>query len=118
MDGDDLVIALTLVEHFHYADSFGPQKAHGLYRLLHYDKNVKGIFIFAVRSGNEPVVVWIYNRRVQHPIHHQHAGVLVQLILDLKAQAQEQIKRTLQTKAQDKTINHVQNVNITNNCPC
>lgn len=66
--------------HVHYL-----HQAERRCRALHHDQHIQGVIVFTQSLGNEAIVVGVANAAGQHTVNIQHAGVLVQLILDLGA---------------------------------
>jgi hypothetical protein len=56
--GNDLVIALTLINHVHDTNGPDAQEAHWYYRLLHHNQHVDGILqIPKTLPGTDPCIV-------------------------------------------------------------
>jgi hypothetical protein len=53
VDGDDLVVALALVDHLHHADGLRAQEGHGHDGFLHQDEDVERVVVLAERLGDE-----------------------------------------------------------------
>src|SRR6266849_1328838 len=85
VDGDDLVVAALVVRHGQDADGARPQHAQGSHGLLTQHEDVEGIAVLAVRLRDEAVVRRVVHGAVQDAVNAQEPGVLVQLVLHLRA---------------------------------
>eukprot|EP00754_Rhynchopus_humris_P040032 Rhum_TRINITY_DN2308_c0_g2::Rhum_TRINITY_DN2308_c0_g2_i1::g.6808::m.6808 len=83
---DDLLVATRLVLHVHHADDAAVRdgarlEARRLRRVRADDEQIKRVAVAAQRGGDVPVVAWVVHGRVQHTVQHEHARVLLHLVL-------------------------------------
>ena len=84
MNGDNFVVHLALIKHFHYANRFGAQNGKRQNRFLPQHQNIQRIVVVAVTLRDKPVIGRIMHGAVKNAVDLKQAAGLVQFVFDIR----------------------------------
>ena len=84
MYGDDLVVFLALIAHFHHANRPGIHDRQRHHRFLAEDEGVERVVVVAICLRDESVIRRIVNGTEEHTIDANEPAFFVELVLRLR----------------------------------